>query len=99
MSTIKVLPTINQQQFREIVKGHFFSVEFIKLNGELRKMSRARLGVTKHLRGGKDSTAHKPHIINVYEKEADTFYKKLDLTRLLQLKCGGVTYKINNQGE
>lgn len=98
-NTIKVLPTINQQQFRDIVKGHFFSVEFIKANGELRKMSSARLGVTSKLRGGEDSTAHKPNIISVFESQSDTSYRKIDLTRLQQLKCSGVTYKINNQGQ
>jgi len=34
-------------------KGKLFSVEFVKKNGELRKML-CRIGVTKHLKGGKN---------------------------------------------
>ena len=39
------------EKVKEMVGSKIFSVEFIKLNGEHRKMV-CRLGVKKHLRGG-----------------------------------------------
>lgn len=39
------------EEFREVVGDKIFYCEFIKQNGELRKMI-CRLGVTKHLKGG-----------------------------------------------
>ena len=40
-------------------KGRFFAVEFIKKNGERRKMI-ARTGVTRHLKGGERSYDPEP---------------------------------------
>lgn len=45
---------MNKQKIIELVGNKFFTISFIKKDGTLRKMN-ARLGVTKHLKGGKKS--------------------------------------------
>lgn len=46
-------------------EGRFVSVEFIKKDGSLRKLT-GRLGVTKHLKGGV-STLDKDKFITIYD--------------------------------
>lgn len=45
---------MNKEKIIELVGNKFFTISFIKKDGTLRKMN-ARLGVTKHLKGGKKS--------------------------------------------
>ena len=45
---------MNKKKIIELVGNKFFTISFIKKDGTLRKMN-ARLGVTKHLKGGKKS--------------------------------------------
>jgi hypothetical protein len=45
---------MNKEKIIELVGNKFFTISFIKKDGTLRKMN-ARLGVIKHLKGGKKS--------------------------------------------
>lgn len=45
---------MNKEKIIELVGNKFFTISFIKKDGTLRKMN-ARIGVTKHLKGGKKS--------------------------------------------
>lgn len=45
---------MDKEKIIELVGNKFFTISFIKKDGTLRKMN-ARLGVTKHLKGGKKS--------------------------------------------
>lgn len=45
---------MNKEKIIKLVGNKFFTISFIKKDGTLRKMN-ARLGVTKHLKGGKKS--------------------------------------------
>lgn len=76
-------------------KGKIFSLSFIKKStGELREMS-ARLGVTRHLRGG--STPYKPkdhNLIIVFETSGGKSigYKAIPVENIKKLVIEGKTY-------
>lgn len=73
-------------------KGRIFTVTFIKANGELRTMN-CRLGVTGHLRGGKSTTAHKSHLVTVYDMQAKG-YRCVNLDTVLSVTISGKTHSI-----
>lgn len=74
--------------------GKIFTVTFIKkTTGELRTM-RARMGVTKHLKGGTNNAAHIPDLMTVWDldkkSETDSGYRRLYLDSIQSFKCGNV---------
>ena len=93
MESIKVINREEAKKLIEESKGKIFSVEFIKANGEHRKLT-GRMEVTSHLHGGANSTAHKPDIVTVFDMELGQ-YRKFDLNRLEEIKTGGEVYKVS----
>lgn len=90
-TTEMLLKDINANVLAGIVgKSQTFSVSFVKANGEVREMN-CRLGVTKHLRGGDSTTAHKPNILTVFEMTKQQ-YRNINTNTLLSLKAGGKMY-------
>lgn len=86
---------MNIQDLRKLVdstNGKIFHVEFYKADGSLRTMQ-ARIGVTKHLRGGVDTTAHKPEICTVFDIAIGE-YRKFNLTKVKRLTCGEIKYEV-----
>ena len=82
LSKIKVLNTVAQN-------GKIFGVKFIKKDGSERLMS-CRLGVTKHLKGGVNTTSHIPKYKTVYSVN-DKGYRNINLETIKQVKgCGKV---------
>ena len=73
----------------ESTNGKYFTVVFKKKDDSIRKLN-GRLGVKKHLRGGKDTTAHLDHLINVFEK-GSTGYRKINLDNLISFTFKGET--------
>lgn len=71
-------------------EGKIFSISFTKADGSVRRMQ-ARLGVNKHLRGGKDSTAHLKQYLNVFDMQKQG-YRKVNLDTLKMFKYGDVEY-------
>lgn len=70
-------------------KGRWFSCEFIKADGEVRKMV-ARTGVKKHLKGvGK---ARKENLLTVYETRVG--YRTINVDTLKSFKIGNFEYKV-----
>ena len=70
-------------------KGKFFTVTFIKANGEKRRMT-ARTGVKKGLKGvGKGWT--KDNVVDVYDVTIKAF-RSINTDRVLSFKCGETTY-------
>lgn len=62
-----------------------FSVEFIKKDGTLRKMT-AKLGVTKHLRGGGKNTCDTyDHLVTVFDMEKKA-YRNINVNTLVSMK-------------
>jgi len=88
------MKTLTEQDFRNLVGNKFFSVKFIKKNGDVRDLN-GRLGVVCKLRGGVDSTAHLAKYVNVYEGRADTFYRKVNLETVQHIKINGETHLFN----
>lgn len=70
--------------------GKFFTVEFVKKDGTLRKML-ARMGVTKHHRtdGTPSTTAHIEKYVTVYDIQAEG-YRNINLETIVSFKCGEV---------
>lgn len=79
--------------FKNLVGGKIFSVEFIKKDGTIRKMT-CRLGVTKHLKGGEltYNAAEKNYLI-VYDIKTEN-YRTINLNTLQKLTFEGNTYTI-----
>ena len=71
--------------------GKIFSVEFIKKNGDVRKMT-VRKGVTKFLRGGGYNTvSHLPQYMTLFSIN-DNGYRNLNLHTLFSIKGDGKEY-------
>jgi len=75
-------------------QGGFFSVVFIKKNGDERKMT-CRLGVKKHLRGsGKPSTTfHIPKYITVFDVNSKG-YRNINVKTIQGLRIKGHSYMV-----
>ncbi len=72
--------------------GKFFTVEFIKKDGTLRKLT-GRLGVKKYLTGGVSTVAHKPEYITVYDVQ-NKGYRNVNLDTIKSFKCGAVVVSV-----
>lgn len=73
--------------------GKFFSCEFTKQDGSLRKIH-GRTGVKKYLRGGKNKVAKSSNsLVTMWEKKV-TDYRTMNLKTLSKLTLRGNTYKI-----
>jgi len=74
-------------------KGKFFSVQFIKKDGSLRKMQ-CRLGVKKYLKGGtyKAGQNH-PELVPVYDVP-NKGYRSINLETIKFLRISGIDYKV-----
>lgn len=73
----------------EASNGRFFSVVFIKKDGTQRHMV-ARLGVTKHLKGGQ-CTLDKSRYIVAYDVEKGG-YRAINRETIVSCKLDGVEY-------
>lgn len=69
-------------------KGKVFTVGFTKQNGEFREMN-CRLGVVKHLVGGKSTTAHKKNLVTVFDMQKKA-YRNINVDTLKFMRTGGV---------
>ena len=73
--------------------GQFFTAEFIKANGEPRKMN-CRLAVKKYLRGGSNPVADHLNRLVVYDLGAKG-YRTIPLERLTALRIAGKRIDFN----
>lgn len=79
---------MNKKRIIELVGNKFFTISFIKKDGTLRKMN-ARLGVTKHLKGGKRS--YNPDDFNyltVFDLGKKQ-YRTVNLNTVKEIKANG----------
>jgi hypothetical protein len=80
------------EKVKEMVGSKIFSVEFIKLNGEHRKMV-CRLGVKKHLRGGSLSyDAKSLNLLPVFDMEKGD-YRMINFDSIINVTVDGVTHE------
>lgn len=95
------MQTITKQEAADLIRstnGKLFTVEFVKANGELRKMN-ARTQVKKWLKGGTSTIADKPHLIGCYDMQAGKQdkgkgYRCINVETLKSLKVGGKEYTV-----
>lgn len=71
----------------ESSKGRFMTVSFTKKDGTPRKMN-CRMGVTKHLKGGASTTAHKDNLVTVFDIEKNA-YRSINLDTVTSISTGG----------
>lgn len=76
-------------EIRKNGKG-FFNVVFVKKCGEIRSMT-CRLGVKKHLSGGKNTVAHIPKYITVWDT-VKRDYRNLCVNTIQSLNINGNNY-------
>lgn len=89
---MKLEDFFSAEEFREVVNGKFFTCEFRKLDGTVRKI-RCRLGVTKGLKGG--SLTYNPAERNnliVWDIEKQE-YRTIKFDRLISMKYNGTEEK------
>lgn len=79
------------KQFRDLVGNKFFTAKFKKKDGTIRVMN-ARLGVKKHLKGGKlGYDPKKLNYVTVFDMTKNA-YRTLNLNTLVEVKTNG--YKV-----
>lgn len=84
--------TLTIDEVKSLVGGKIFSVEFIKLNGEHRKMV-CRLGVKKHLKGGDlKYDAKALNLLPVFDMEKGE-YRMINFDSIINLTIDGVCYE------
>ena len=77
----------------EDTKGRFFTIFFLKRNGELRKMT-CRTGVRKCLKGNDGvgalrAKSSNTNLVSVFEMQING-YRSFDLERVVSFKCGNI---------
>jgi hypothetical protein len=84
---------MNKQELKDMVKGKFFTVEFTKNDGTIRKMN-ARLGVNKYVTGkGKKFNDDNYNLVTVYDLKKKE-YRSFKLDRLKTIKFKGETINL-----
>ena len=90
-STPSPLPPTRDELVKLVSDGRFFGIEFQKRDGTVRQMQ-ARLGVTKHLRGGQKAYSDAAKgILTVFSTDARG-YRSIRLDSILSLVVNGTTY-------
>ncbi len=82
------------QEFKKMVGGKIFSVEFIKKDGTLRKMI-CRLGVKKHLKGGSlGYDAEALNYLTVFDLQSEE-YRTINVNTLKCFTFEGIRYNLD----
>ena len=89
---------VNYNELKQVLGNKFFTVTFIKNNGETRKLN-GRLGVTKHLKGGTKSFSDKDHnIITVFDLKKKA-YRSFHIDTVIDIKFKGGILTLRGQDE
>jgi hypothetical protein len=77
-------------------KGKIFTIEFVKKNGEYRRMN-CRKGVTKHLKGGENPLRYgnNPELRIVFDMQKKE-YRMVNLDTARKLIAGGIVHHIES---
>jgi len=87
---------INKYKLASLLKdtgGKFVSVEFVKKDGSLRKMT-GRFGVTKHLKGGVNRVVNESNAYMTIYDTVNKGYRTINLETIQRLNVGGVAYEV-----
>lgn len=88
-------PIVTREKIADSIRatnGAIFGVEFMKKNGELRRMT-ARTGVTAHLRGGNSTTSHCKHLVTVFDTRKGE-YRCINLDTIKTLTMFGQRFQL-----
>lgn len=93
--------TVSIQRKREILdsaKGQFFSVEFVKKNGEVREMTAKKWTEKAFTYGSANAQANTVAHIDKYYTAADVNageFRNINLETLISAKVNGIAYKFD----
>ena len=76
------------------VQGKIFTAKFVKKDGEFRTIN-CRLGVKKHLKGGRNYNASDSNI-TVFDLK-NKGYRNIPVQRLVELNCGNLSIRNWNE--
>lgn len=83
------MTTISRENIKAVIESAgstFFTVEFVKADGSIRKMN-CRKGVSKHLRGGDSTLTGKPHLVTVFDMQKKAYRAiNLDTVRWVRVR-------------
>lgn len=82
------------EEVQEKAKGHWFSVEFVKKDNTLRKMT-CRLGVKKHLKGGTLGYNPKEHNLLIVWDRDKKDYRSINFDTIRKITIEGEIYEEN----
>lgn len=89
---------MNVKAIREILEntqGRFFTVEFIKKDGTLRKMN-CRAGVQKFLKGGDSTVADRVDLFTVYDVVAKG-YRNINIKTIQSMNIDGTEIRMRKE--
>ena len=82
---------MKSEKLKQILGDKIFYCEFLKKDGTIRKM-KARLGVTKHLKGGQMKYSPQDHNNLVVFDMEKRDYRTIKADNLIKIKARGFTY-------
>ena len=82
---------MKKKLFRNLVGNKIFTVTFEKKDGTMRVLN-GKLGVTKHLKGGKKGYDYK-HLITVFDLKKKG-YRTVNLDTITEIKAQGLTVTV-----
>ncbi len=77
------------------IQGKIFTAKFVKKDGEFRTMN-CRLGVKKHLKGGRDYNDATNVNITVFDLKSKG-YRNIPVHRLVEISCGNLSVRNWNE--
>tara|TARA_A100000172_G_scaffold10040_1_gene5415 strand:- start:1257 stop:1547 length:291 start_codon:yes stop_codon:yes gene_type:complete len=83
-------PDMMRRIIEATVQDKFFTIEFVKSDGSIRKIN-GRLGVEKHKKGGRDCNTNK-QMMTVYDNYAKG-YRNVNLTKINSLIVDGIKHE------
>ena len=95
MNTEAKREMIKQFIFAQCGNGQFFTATFVKKDGSVRDMN-CRLGVTKHLKGGESTTAHKDNLLTVFDLQ-NKEYRCINLDTVTNIRAGDMEIQISKR--
>jgi len=83
-------PDMMRRIIEATVQDKFFTIEFVKRDGSLRRIN-GRLGVKKHIKGGRDCNTNK-QMMTVYDNYAKG-YRNVNLSTVNYVVVDGIKHE------
>ena len=83
-------PDMMRRIIEAMVQDKFFTIEFVKADGSIRKIN-GRLGVEKHKKGGRDCNTNK-QMMTVYDNYAKG-YRNVNLSAVNYVVVDGIKHE------